>query len=181
MLSAEEKQTQISLNKIKKVCKTLSFVLKVVFVILGICWIFSLGSMLLSIIDPESLASDNSASLVDIVLCALFGLVIAAMFVVFAGMLSDVAKGESPFTLVQVKRLRLISALLVMYAIINVVASYNSAFLQISDVNAGYVSTNGSAIMKVDFAPFIAAAVVFAFSFVFKYGVLLQEFSDETL
>lgn len=29
--------------------------------------------------------------------------------------------------------------------------------------------------------PIVAAAVVFAFSFVFKYGVLLQEFSDDTL
>ncbi len=39
----------------------------------------------------------------------------------------------------------------------------------------------GNAIVAFNFAPLVAAAVVFAFSFVFKYGVLLQEFSDETL
>ena len=44
-----------------------------------------------------------------------------------------------------------------------------------------YIVDSENAIIPINFAPFIAAAVVFAFSFVFKYGVLLQEFSDETL
>lgn len=167
----EEKQARVSIGKIKKVCRVLDMLMKVIFVILTICWFFSLGSMLLSIANPNFF-STSSASLMDIVLCVFF---------VFAGMFSDVAKEESPFTLTQVKRLRIIATLLAVYAIIDIAASYNSAFLQLSTINAGYVSTNGSAIMKIDFAPFVASAVVFAFSFVFKYGVLLQEFSDETL
>ncbi len=175
----EEKQARVSIGKIKKVCRVLDMLMKVIFVILTICWFFSLGSMLLSIANPNFF-STSSASLMDIVLCVFFGVTIAAMFFVFAGMFSDVAKEESPFTL-KVKRLRIIATLLAVYAIIDIAASYNSAFLQLSTINAGYVSTNGSAIMKIDFAPFVASAVVFAFSFVFKYGVLLQEFSDETL
>lgn len=176
----EEKQARVSIGKIKKVCRVLDMLMKVIFVILTICWFFSLGSMLLSIANPNFF-STSSASLMDIVLCVFFGVTIAAMFFVFAGMFSDVAKEESPFTLTQVKRLRIIATLLAVYAIIDIAASYNSAFLQLSTINAGYVSTDGSAIMKIDFAPFVASAVVFAFSFVFKYGVLLQEFSDETL
>lgn len=53
--------------------------------------------------------------------------------------------------------------------------------MQANGVNAGYISTNSDTIVSIYFAPFIIAAVVFAFSFVFKYGVLLQKFSDETL
>ena len=43
------------------------------------------------------------------------------------------------------------------------------------------VNLGDSSLFAIDFAPLIAAAVLFAFSFVFKYGVLLQELSDETL
>ena len=80
----------------------------------------------------------------------------------------------------QVKRLRIIAVLLLLYAVLDMVATNAMAVMQIDVINSGYISTN-SAIVTVNFTPFIAAAVVYAFSFVFKYGVLLQEFSDETL
>ena len=39
----EEKQARVSIGKIKKVCRVLDMLMKVIFVILTICWFFSLG------------------------------------------------------------------------------------------------------------------------------------------
>ncbi|MEG0016407.1 MAG: hypothetical protein RR747_07480, partial [Gordonibacter sp.] len=90
-------------------------------------------------------------------------------------------KGESPFVMAQVKRLRIVAGLLLVYAVIDSAVSFNTTLIQYGAMNYGYVSTNDSAIIAINFTPFAAAAVIFAFSFVFKYGVLLQEFSDDTV
>ena len=75
----------------------------------------------------------------------------------------------------------MISCLLLLYAVLDSAITLNTAAMQLETFNSGYISTNESTVLTLNFAPFVAAAVVYAFSFVFKYGVLLQEFSDETL
>ena len=81
----------------------------------------------------------------------------------------------------QVKRLQIIALLLLAYAVLDFVTAYNSASLQLQAINSGFISTNDSAILTLNFSPLIASAAVYAFSFVFKYGVLLQEFSDDVI
>ena len=180
MLEDIEK-TNKSLSKFSKVCKYMSIVLKFIFVVFCLCWLFAAGLMLFSIFNPNEFSVVDDANITKLILNVFYGIIIAVMFIIFISMFSDAANGETPFTLGQVKRLRLISLMLVAYALLDFVIAYNSALMQINTFNSGYVSTNGSAVLPLDFAPMIAAAVVFAFSFVFKYGVLLQEFSDETL
>nr|WP_274381274.1 DUF2975 domain-containing protein [Gordonibacter urolithinfaciens] len=108
-------------------------------------------------------------------------MIIVALFSVFIRIFFGAARGESPFTMNQVRRLRIISALLLAYALVDLGISCNNTLIQFDLMNYGYVSTSDSAIVPLNLGPFLAAAIVFAFSFVFKYGVLLQEFSDETL
>ena len=59
------------------------------------------------------------------------------------------------------------------YAVLEVVLTGVVPFMA-GGVDEGFIPT-------LNLFPFVASAVVFAFSFVFKYGVLLQEFSDETI
>ena len=80
-----------------------------------------------------------------------------------------------------VKRLRLIAGLLAIYAIVDVVISGHIGLVQYAGLNSGYVSTGGNEIIPINLAPIIGASVAFAFSFVFQYGVLLQELSDDTI
>ncbi|WP_417351661.1 hypothetical protein, partial [Gordonibacter pamelaeae] len=116
-----------------------------------------------------------------VIMHLLRGTVIAVLFIMLIGVFSDAANGRSPFTLEQVKRLRIMALSLLVYAVLEVAFSASSVMMQLGSINSGYFSTNGSGIITIDFAPFIAAAVVYAFSFVFKYGVLLQEFSDDVI
>ena len=68
-----------------------------------------------------------------------------------------------------------------MYAVIDFAVTANAAIFKYDELVSGYVSTTGNEIIPINLAPIFGAGVMFAFSFVFKYGVLLQEFSDETL
>ena len=174
MIDEDAVKTERSLTKTKKVCRFINIAIRVIFVIFCVSWILVAGMMFLSTMG------EYEGILRFIFFCA-SGIVIAAMFIVLIMIFSDVAKGESPFDMIQVRRLRIIASLLLIYAISDFAATYNTASLEFSTLNSGYVSTNDSVVIAVNFATFIAAAVVFAFSFVFQYGVLLQEFSDDTV
>lgn len=182
MQIAEAEETEkSSLTKIRKVCSSLCFALKALFVVFCIGWLFSSGAIFYSLINPESFDAVNNSTPLSVVLCLAYGFIVAIMFLIFIAMFSDASKGESPFTMAQVRRLRLISAMLVLYVIVDSVASLGIPFTQVNSVDLGYASVTGNTIIPINFAPIIAAAVVFAFSFVFKYGVLLQEFSDDAI
>ena len=176
----EEKQAEDSMQRIVRACKVLSTIIKIIFAVLCVYWVFTTCFMVYTVFtDPTG--SSGGLDFLRIVLHLAYIAVIVALFVVINGMFTDVAKGQTPFAMVQVKRLSIISVLLVAYCVLDIAITSNNALLQYSGLNTGFVSTNENVIIPVNFSPLIAAAIVFAFSFVFKYGVLLQEFSDETL
>ena len=176
MVCEDKDEEESSLRRIRKVCKGISVFIKIAFVVFCVCWLVAAGFVITSMSDSFSGEVGT-----NVIMHLLRGAVIAVLFLMLIGVFSDAANGRSPFTLEQVKRLRIIALSLLIYAVLEVVFSTSSVVMQLGNINSGYFSTNGSEIITIDFAPFIAAAVVCAFSFVFKYGVLLQEFSDETL
>ena len=176
MLVGENDETRAALLKIKDICHKLNIGIWVVFIVLGVSWLVSAWSIL-----GAFLHGGGSTVLLKLFLSFAFGVVVAVMFVLFSKFFSEVSKGDSPFTLVQVKRLRMMSILLVIYGLLDNAITNCAASMLADGVNSGYISTNTDIVVAVYVAPFIIAAVVFAFSFVFKYGVLLQELSDETL
>ena len=169
MLDPDEIEARKSLLKLKVLCKRISVVLIIALAILCVCWVFAISSMVISQINAETVNVRNDLNTLNIVMYLVHAMIIVA------------ARGESPFTMNQVRRLRIISALLLAYALVDLGISCNNTLIQFDLMNYGYVSTSDSAIVPLNLGPFLAAAIVFAFSFVFKYGVLLQEFSDETL
>lgn len=181
MVDESTVETAYSLEKIKRVCGLLRRILKVLFVIFCIGWLFAICVIFYSLFDPGTFGIIDNVNVFTILLCLIYGSIAAIMFKVFIDMFSDAAKGDSPFTMGQVKRLRVIAILLVFYAVLESLISLSTPFMQIDQWNSGYAATGDNAIIAINFAPFIAAGVVFAFSFVFKYGVLLQEFSDDAI
>ena len=181
MLDPDEIEARKSLLKLKVLCKRISVVLIIALAILCVCWVFAISSMVISQINAETVNVRNDLNTLNIVMYLVRAMIIVALFSVFIRIFFGAARGESPFTMNQVRRLRIISALLLAYALVDLGISCNNTLIQFDLMNYGYVSTSDSAIVPLNLGPFLAAAIVFAFSFVFKYGVLLQEFSDETL
>ena len=174
MPDTDVETTERLLVKTRKICRLIGLAMIVVFVFLCIWWLASSGVMVCSLFDPGF--SDNPVNgftLVNYVLCCI---AMAAICITLIKIFSDTSKGHSPFTMLQVKRLRLIAISLLAYGVLEFVMTCSAAFM-----NQGWAgSSAGSVSPTLNFFPLVAA-VVFAFSFVFKYGILLQKLSDETL
>lgn len=177
----EPSGAQSSLTKTNRICKLSCVVMKIVFVIFCLWWGASTILMCLALINPNVFVAVSDINFFGIALYLADGVVIAVMLVVFIMIFSDTSKGQSPFVMKQVKRLRIIALMLVLYAVFDSAISFNASFLHFSWSMANFISVGNNPFTTINFAPLIAAAVLFAFSFVFKYGVLLQELSDETL
>lgn len=180
MFDEEARDTRDSLNKTKRICRALKLITIVSLVLLVVFEFASVGFMVVAVLGNFG-ELDGNIGLLQISLSLSFGLVVAAILVILLRIFSDVAQGDSPFTMAQVKRLRIISLLLVCYGALDNIITNASALIQYNGFNSGYMSTNENAVFAVYLAPLIVAAAVFAFSYVFKYGVLLQKLSDETL
>lgn len=181
MPDPDEIEARESLSKLRTLCKRISVVLIIALVILCISWLFAISSMVISQISRETVNVRNDLTTLNIAMYLVHAIIIVALFSILVRIFFSAAKGESPFTMNQVRRLRMISALLLAYALVDLGISCNNTLIQLDLMNYGYVSTSDSAIVPLNLGPFLAAAVVFAFSFVFKYGVLLQEFSDDVI
>lgn len=175
------KEAISSLDKTKKACRLISLLMKVLFGLLGVWWLFTASLMVFALVHPSALNSAQEVGVLTLVVYTLHGMVVGAICLSLIKIFSDSAKGESPFVLQQVKVLRFISIMLVLYAVTEFLVSAGAAFMKVDGFGFGYASVANGPMVTFNLAPIIAAAVVFAFSFVFKYGVLLQELSDETL
>lgn len=183
MIDEDVRNQQNSLERVKKVCKRISSLVKIFAALFCVVWILLIVAIICSLIDPAVFGGEGETSPVLLVKVVLLGAVIVILLKAILGLFSDASNGKSPFSLPQVKRLRFVALCLVIYTALEFLLALGSATMQIGGVSTGYlpIDGNGNMIVPVDFAPLVAASVVFAFSFVFEYGVLLQEFSDETL
>lgn len=181
MFDRDNQETLFVLEKTNRVCRLLNIALKAVFGIFLVFWLVAAVMMTRQIMDSGQLSEVGETSLLTVLFFICQGIAIAMMFVILIKIFSDVSKGKSPFEMIQVRRLRLIAGLLLIYGVFDFAISLNTAAAQMSGFDTGYYSSSGNTVVPLNLSPFIAAGVVFAFSFVFKYGVLLQEFSDDTL
>ena len=175
MLDTAAEVTGRLLVRTRKICSFISFAMITVFAFLCVWWLVSIGVMSFSLFDPGF--SDNPVSGFALVNYALCGVAMAMTCITLIKIFSDTSKGQSPFTMLQVRRLRLVAISLLSYAVLEFGMTCSAAFMKQGWMDASV----GGAFPTLNLFPIIAAAVVFAFSFVFKYGVLLQELSDETL
>lgn len=171
MFGGEPLSVEDSLARTGRVCKTISLLMKVVFVLLCAWWLASASVMAFSLIVPGFY--DYAVTLPFFLVYIASSAAMATVCVTLIKVFSDASKGRSPFTMLQVRRLRVVSAFFLVYAVLEVVLTSVVPFMA-GGVDEGFVPT-------LNLFPFVASAVIFAFSFVFKYGVLLQEFSDETI
>lgn len=183
MLNEEAVTTNASLNQVIRVCRGLCLSIKIIFVVICVFWFIAAGSMVWSLANEGILGSGSNSNVFSLILHIARGAIVVVLYLILVHIFEDTIHGKSPFTMKQVGRLKSAALALVVYAVLGMILGYCSALLQMNGFSSGYIPSEGSenVIMTIDFSPLIAAAAVFAFSYVFKYGVLLQELSDETL
>ena len=174
MLDTDIEETGRLLIKTQQICRFISFVMIVVFILLCAWWFVSSCVMSYTLLNPKLF--DNPVTMLSLDVYIVSGVAMAVVCVTLIKIFQEVSKGRSPFTRLQVNRLRLVAVALLAYAVLEFVMTCTVSLAQ-----QGWMRSSLGSVPTLNLFPIIAAAVVFAFSFVFKYGVLLQELSDETL
>ncbi len=96
---------------------------------------------------------------------------------------NDIAALRSPFSRHQANRFRLAGVLMVIkFALLLVASILPEAAVQVGEVSFGFPAVSdapGSPVL--DFSSLLWAVVLFGLSYIFQYGTLLQELSDDTV
>lgn len=173
----EEADVLRAVARSKKVCSACSCMMKLLLIILCSWWIVSSSVMALSLVNPGAFQYYDTVSWLSISIYFVAIVPICSIFLILNKIFIEVARGCSPFTLKQVKRLRIVSLSFLVYVGIEFLFTSSTLLIQQS---WSTVLSSGS-VPNVNMFALVASAVIYAFSYVFEYGVLLQEFSDETL
>lgn len=184
MIVEDLSEVEATLRRIRKFSKVAGIILNVVFFASVLYWLFfSLATILTIVLDIDlPFVTNGNPLLIAPLVCS--GLLLAALFKTGAVVFLDVSRGDSPFTLVQAYRLRRSSVIVLLYAAFEALLSPGfMAILELNGFEIGYSLVDHSTdfSISVNVGALILAAVLFSLSLIFKYGVLLQEFSDETL
>lgn len=174
MLDADTKETIHLLIKTQKICRIIRTATIAVFTFLCIWWLVSSCVMAYTLLNPELF--DNPVTALSLAIYVISGVAMAVVCLTLIKIFQEASKGRSPFTMLQVGRLRLVAVALLGYAMLEFAMTCIASLTQ-----QGWMSSSSSGAPTLNLFPIVAAGVIFAFSFVFKYGVLLQEFSDDTL
>lgn len=180
MLKEEAQKIEAPLERIVKMSKYVSTVLKfsilLFVIILIVAAVFVATAMLMPMQDFEI---DISA----LVPLAIYSVATLILLKIMREIFEDIANGDSPFTSLQVKRLRIAALVLFVGAVAEALFS-SSVFsvVRYDDMNISYhdSSISGNA-LRINAGSLLGAAFLFTLSYVFEYGVLLQEFTDDTL
>ena len=179
----EYEEIESALNRIKRISKIVQILLKVALICFTLFLAFLLAAIMFSLLLPASLPEDITVNVSSLLFLVVFGAVTWLLIKIILDIFGDVVNGKSPFTMQQVKRFRLVAALFLVSAIIEAVTSIGvMPIIFAGSMGINYVTSPSLASsMTINAGNLFCAMIFWALSLVFKYGVLLQRFSDETL
>lgn len=184
MVDNEIEETERSLVRLKKASKVISVVFRILFYIYCLVWLALVVLFSVLTFSPELVPSAQSIDVIPLLSCLLFGFLIAALLRVATLIFADVAKGESPFSHRQIKRIRIAALVFLVYVVAEMlIPSGGTTIVPEGDWHVAYsVSEEPSAsVVDLNFGMLGAAVIFYCLSLVFEYGTLLQRLSDETL
>lgn len=179
----EYEEIEFALNRIKNVSKIVQVLIRIALVCFTLFLGFLLAAILISIFLPSALPGDVTVNVSSLLFLVVFGSVTWFLIKIILDIFGDVVSGKSPFAMQQVKRFRLVAALFLASAIIEAITSIGVIpIISAGSMGISYVtSASLSSSMSINAGNLFCAMIFWALSLVFKYGILLQRFSDETL
>lgn len=186
-LSIQQGDNDKPITRAIAICKTLSFLCKVAFAVLVLWSLFALVLMCCSIFSTDFEGELLPLACAVPFLYALYSANACILPFILGRMLGDISENRTPFTLTNANRLLLLAVTLLLYTLLEAllasvdsqfVLSLNNSSIEIGNLVSSFSSESGT---TLNLFPLLMSAMFFALSYVFKYGVLLQQESDETL
>lgn len=178
---------ELPLLRTAKVCRILSALCKTAFIILLLWSTLAFSVMCYAVFSSSPPIESILQSLVIPVAYALYSANSCLIPLILSRILGDISIDGKAFTLKNSKRLMFLAILQIVYALLEaLLASSNQQFLSYvgnTSVEVGRFAGDflANAGTSLNLYPLLMFAAFFALSYVFKYGVLLQQESDETL
>ena len=176
--------TEIYKSSLSKKCEAVYTFFKVVFCINIFVWVVLVTLCAVALFNPENAGKITVQYWITSVSYLAIGTLFTFVLWFALRIFRDVTRSCTPFSKQQVKRMRYIALLLMVFAFIDLALSsglFNpSVFLNIS---LGYTDENGlrEPLVAGYVGAFISAIVVYGFSVVFEYGEKIQTRSDEII
>ena len=169
------KETEVILSKTKKVCSILRIVAVIFFILFLVAYALYIGVGIYS--QPfEAIAAPAFYAVVH-------GVAVETILILIILGLTDVKKGLSPVTYRQAKRFQIAGFIFLALITIELFIPVNLSVDLLSNADTSVIvemdSTTETANFNVN--NFLLALASFCLSFIFKYGVLLQQDSDDTV
>lgn len=184
MLSVDAERIQASLLRMKSAGRVLYYVFGTIFLLSVAIAIILFGSSVLKAFNPDLAPFSVEPFGIGSIPILITRIIICVSLFYITRLFEDISKGESPFTLVQSRRMAIIGCLLVVGAIAEgFVFSEPPPSLTIPGVVDMRYSTvpNSNQVFFVNGAYVAGAVMCFCLSYAFKYGALLQKLSDDTV
>ena len=150
-----------------------------IFTLLVLYWLIQMSVTVYFAVKGEPSASAGEQNVFTLVYSLLFSAYIIAVMVMVIRLLQSIRRGSTPFTMVNVRRLRQIGWMLVAFELLlhlttRLFWAAASGRIEEGEKVVYYFSSTAGMVLIVGLA-------VLAISLVFQYGVELQQLSDETL
>lgn len=180
MIGDEIRHLERSFEKIKKICVVIRFVCAAMLVVLPVAWCVLILILFPGIIG-DGLDAGEAVRLTYIIVA--FVLVETFTYIVFKIFL-DIVRGETPFTLKQITRIKVAALLVFVFALVDMVISSSFSFsgeLLGLDLVFDHAGSSDSNTININLGLVLMSVGLYCVSAIFEYGVLLQQISDETL
>jgi len=175
MENADSASTQLKRMSLLFKCMRVLFLILAIFI--TVFFLLVAIAMILNASMPDE--PSVSFGIGTIASAIIEGTVFSLSFFIGSSMFKDISKGETPFSDKQVKRILIVATLVLCYAVFSTI--FDNAFPEIFVSSSVVGMDRGSNPTTINLGAFSFSALLYAFSAIFKYGILLQEESDDTI
>ena len=176
MVGEEAAVLEESLSKVRKACKAIK-----VFCFCAVFVFVVLGALLLFV----GCSQEGGVNVLHLVNSAIY--IVGSIVISWLAMriFSDIEKGQTPFSITQVNRIRGIAFCFLVFAVMDFVFSpVFFGHLPAGQVGIGFTNQADSSLratIDLNIIALMMALLTYFFSVAFKYGALLQSNADDTL
>lgn len=178
----ESKEAKASLSRLKGIARPLYFVTRGIMIIFAVGWSLFFFAFFVSLVTSDFDSSNLAGCFLCAISVAVFASVNVYILYVIGNVFNHMRKGITPFTVHVSRQIKIVSFLLLASFFLGAFVSA----LPLGDYTLGIVkiglSKQGDGVVaNLSISTLVASMVGFVLSYVFKYGALLQQLSDDTV
>ncbi len=178
----ESNEARASLLRLENIAKPLYVALRVVMATFVIGWTLLFAAFFVSLVTSEVGLYDLACHLLYAVPVAVSAFINIYILYVIGSICDSIRHGGSPFTMHTSRQIKVVSFLLlasfVLQAVVSVIPfdGYSLGVMRI-----GLAKQGDGVVADLSISTLVASVIGFVLSYVFKYGALLQQLSDDTV